>query len=93
MLMIKRLMTQHIPGMITCEEVDSFLCEFNEGHLSYAENLKFNLHLRLCNECKAYVSEYKNTIRITQSIFINANPIEKVPEKLMQVILKGRMTK
>lgn len=91
--MIKRLMTQHVPGMITCEEVDSFLYDFHEGHLSYAEKLKFKLHLSLCRECRAYVSEYKNTIRIAQSGFIKTNAIENVPEELIQVILKSRITK
>lgn len=86
-------MTQHVPGMLTCKEVDSFLYNFHEGSLSYSEHLKFKLHLSMCSECRAYVHRYKNTIRISQSGFIKVSPIEKVPEELMQVILKSRTTK
>tara|TARA_R110001592_G_scaffold76227_1_gene230217 strand:- start:2779 stop:3060 length:282 start_codon:yes stop_codon:yes gene_type:complete len=93
MLMIKRLMTQHLPGMLTCEEVDGFLYNFHEGSLSTTEKLKFKLHLSMCSECRAYVQGYKNTIRISQRGFIQTNPIENVPEELMQVILKSRTTK
>jgi predicted anti-sigma-YlaC factor YlaD len=93
MLMIKRLMTQYTPGMLTCEEVDGFLYDFHEGNLSYVEKLKFKLHLSMCRECKDYVSKYKDTIRISQTGFIKTNQIENVPEDLMQAILKSRTTK
>ena len=93
MLMIKRLMTKHVPGMLTCEEVDGFLYHFNEGSLSYYENLKFKLHLSMCSECRDYVNKYKDTIRISKEGFIKTNQIENVPEDLMQAILKSRTTK
>ena len=86
-------MTQHLPGMLTCEEVDGFLYNFHEGNLSYAENFQFKLHLSMCSECKAYVQSYKNTIRISIAGFIKADPVENVPEELMQVILKSRKMK
>ena len=93
MLMIKRLMTQHMRGMLTCEEVDSFIFDFHEGSLSYSEGLKFKLHLSMCRECRDYVSKYKDTIRNAQTKFIKPNQIENVPEDLMQAILKSRKNK
>jgi predicted anti-sigma-YlaC factor YlaD len=86
-------MTQHMPGMLTCEEVDGFLYNFHDGRLSYYENLKFKLHLSMCSECRGYVNAYKNTIRISQTGFIKADQIENVPEDLVQAILKSRKTK
>lgn len=86
-------MTQYVPGMLTCKEVDNFLYDFHEGQLSYAEKIKFKLHLSMCSECKAYVQGYKNAIRISQDGFIKANPIENVPEELIEVILKSRTKK
>lgn len=86
-------MTQYVPGMLTCKEVDNFLYDFHEGQLSYAEKIKFKLHLSMCTECKAYVQGYKNAIRISQDGFIKANPIENVPEELIEVILKSRTKK
>ena len=93
MLMIKRLMTQHMPGMLTCEEVDGFLYDFHEGNLSHSEKLKYKLHLSMCRECRYYVNGYKNTIKTYQAGFTKADQIEKVPEDLLQAILKSRMTK
>ncbi|WP_353539706.1 zf-HC2 domain-containing protein [Colwellia sp. KU-HH00111] len=88
--MIKRLMTKYVPGMLTCEEVDSFLYDFHEGQLSNIEKVKFKLHLSMCAECRAYVRGYKNTIRISQAGFKKAEPIENIPEELLEVILKSR---
>ena len=88
--MIKRLMTNYVPGMLTCEEVDRFLYDFHQENLPYSKKLKFKLHLSLCKECKAYVHGYKNTIRRSKTDFITAKPIEKIPEKLIQAILKSR---
>jgi hypothetical protein len=94
MQMMKRLMTQYMPGMLTCHEVDGFLFDFHEGKLSYSENLKFKLHLTLCKECKAYLKNYKNTVRITQSGDIYnksaSDTLENIPEELVQVIIKSR---
>jgi len=91
--MIKRLMTQYVPGMLTCEEVDNFLYDFHEGQLSYAEKIKFKLHLSMCSKCKAYVQGYKNTIRISKDGVTKSNLVEHVPEELIDVILKSRKKK
>jgi predicted anti-sigma-YlaC factor YlaD len=90
MLTIKRLMTQHMPGMLTCEEVDGFLYDFHEGNLSYVEKFTFKLHLSMCRECRDYLEGYVNAIRISQAGFIKTNQATKVPEDLMQAILKSR---
>jgi len=99
MQMIKRLMTQYMPGMLTCHEVDGFLFDFHEGKLSYSENFKFKLHLTLCKECKAYLKNYKNTVRAVSLSHRQSGDIynksasdtlENIPEELVQVILKSR---
>ena len=93
MLNMKRLMTQYMPGMLTCEEVDHFLYRFHEGTLSVTENIKFKIHLGLCKSCKTYVDNYKSTIRFSQTGIKKAEPIENIPEELVQVILKSRQQK
>lgn len=90
MLMIKRLMTKYVPGMLTCQEVDRFLYDFHQGNLSFSEQLKFKFHLSMCRECQAYVNGYKETIRLSKEGFSLPEPIEKVPEELMTAILKAR---
>ena len=86
-------MAKHVPGMLTCEEVDGFLYDFYEGQLSATERFKFNLHLSMCKECMDYVEQYKNTIRISQAGFAKIDSTEKVPEELIASILQSRMEK
>ena len=90
MLMIKRLMTRYVPGMLTCQEVDRFLYDFHQGNLSFSQQLKFKIHISMCRECRAYVKDYKNTVRLSKEGFTIAEPIENVPEDLMAAILKAR---
>ncbi|XQW86887.1 anti-sigma factor family protein [Thalassotalea piscium] len=90
MLMIKRLMTQYLPGMITCEEVDNFLYDFHEGNLSYVERLKFKLHLSMCSECRTFLNDYIQTIELSKAGFEQAKPSESIPDELVKVILKSR---
>lgn len=98
--MIKRLMTKYVPGMLTCEEVDSFLYDFHQGNLPFSQELKFKMHIAMCDECKAYLDDYRNTIRLSKDAFVldkssvdndMVSPsIEKVPEDLIGAILSVR---
>ena len=45
------------------------------------------LNLWLCSECRHYVRSYKNTIRLSVDGLRAANPVEKVPVKLLQIII------
>ena len=42
----------------------------------------------MCPECQDYLSGYKNSIRIAKDEFKTSEPIEKVPEELLKIILK-----
>lgn len=86
-------MTRYVPGMLTCEEVDNFLYDFHEGQLSYAESIKFKLHLSMCSECRAYVRGYINTIRTSQAGIKKTELVETIPEELIDAILKSRTKK
>ena len=68
--MIKRLMTKYVPGMLTCQEVDSFLYDFHQGDLPFGQQLKFKMHIAMCHECKAYLDDYRNTIRLSKDAFV-----------------------
>lgn len=83
-------MTLYVPGMLTCQEIDSFLYDFHQGNLSFSQQLKFKIHISMCRECKAYVKDYKNTIRLSKEGFTVVQPVEKVPQDLMSAILKTR---
>jgi len=75
-------------AVLTSHQADSFIYAFHTDTLPLTQKLKFILSLVLCRECRHYVRSYKNTIRITQDGYRTANPIEKLPEKLIQIIAK-----
>lgn len=93
MLTIKRLMTQYVPGMLTCKEFDQFLYDFHEGNLTIFENLIFKMHLSMCSECKVYLDGYRKAIQASKVGFTKTYSSEKVPEELIEVILKSRTLK
>ena len=74
--------------ILTSHQADSFIYAFHTNTLPLTQKLKFILNLVLCRECRHYVRSYKNTIRLTQDGFRTANPIEKLPEKLIQIIAR-----
>jgi len=77
-------------SMLTSEQADSFIYAFHADTLSLIKKFKFILHLMFCPECRHYVRSYKNTIRLSLDGLSTANPIEKVPEELKQIILNCR---
>jgi hypothetical protein len=88
-------MTKYIPGMLTCQEVDDFLYDFHQGNLPFTQQLQFKMHIAMCSECKAYLDDYRNTIRLAKEAFVIENElvmpsIEKVPEDLISAILSVR---
>lgn len=90
-------MTKYVPGMITCEEVDSFLYDFHQGNLPFTQQFKFKMHIAMCSECKAYLDDYRNTIQLSKKAFVSEKElvspsIDKVPEDLINAILKVRMS-
>jgi hypothetical protein len=77
-------------SMLTSEQADSFIYAFHADTLSLIKKIKFILHLIFCPECRHYLRSYKNTIRLSLGGLSTANPIEKVPEKLIQIIINCR---
>jgi predicted anti-sigma-YlaC factor YlaD len=82
-------MTRYMPVMLTCQQVDSFLYDFHEGNLSFAQNMKFKFHLSMCSDCQAYIAGYKQTIASLKAGAIIERPPQKIPEDLVQAILKS----
>lgn len=74
--------------MISCEELIRFLLEYVEGSLPAEELQKFEEHLGVCEDCRAYLRTYEVTIRMEKSVA----PIDPddVPEELVQAVLAAR---
>lgn len=81
-----------MPGHITCAEFEAFIAEYFEGDLPEAKRKVFDLHLTICEECRAYLKAYKNTIALGQAAFRHADAAvpEDMPEDLVKAILAAR---
>ena len=49
---------------MTCRELAEFLLEYFDGDLSDATRRQFETHLAECPHCVAYLSQYRDTIRL-----------------------------
>jgi predicted anti-sigma-YlaC factor YlaD len=50
--------------MMTCRELTQLVSDHLEGALSLSERLRFQLHLGLCRNCRAYLRQMRQTLRI-----------------------------
>ena len=88
----RALTMRTLPLMLTCREFDGFMVDYLDGALPAGQRRKFDLHLRLCPDCRRYLEAYKQTIVLTEAVFCESNtPVpEDVPEDLVKAILAAR---
>ena len=70
--------------MLTCREITELVTDYLEGRLSFAQRLRFQLHLGTCRGCRAYLRQMRTTIRVAGHL-----PDDPLPETL-QAELMGR---
>lgn len=92
---IKRFMLNRMHTMITCKEFEDFILSYLEGELPEWNVFKFELHLRVCRECRDYLAAYKQAAELGISILPSPNdPVPKdVPEELIKAILDAKSFK
>ena len=56
---LKGMMLRHMPMMITCREFEDFILAYLEGELPERQRRQFDLHIRLCRECRDYLAAYR----------------------------------
>ena len=85
----RALTMRTLPLMLTCREFDDFMVDYLDGALPAGQRRKFDLHLRLCPDCRRYLEDYKQTIVLTEAAFCESKtPVpEHVPEDLVKAIL------
>ncbi|MEP3675223.1 zf-HC2 domain-containing protein [Sulfitobacter sp.] len=82
-----------LPFMIDCEEFDRFILDYLEGNLSRGQRIKFEIHLKLCRECRDYLQAYKDTMELTKTqtdIPFSEMGMGDVPEDLIKAVLAAR---
>jgi len=77
---------------ISCKEFEAFILDYLEDELSSAQKETFESHLRVCVECREYLSAYKRTIELSQAMIKDSSaPLpDDVPEDLIKAILDAR---
>ena len=89
---IKGAMMKHMHRMITCKEFEDFVLRYLDDELPTKQRAVFELHMRLCRECRDYLAAYQRTIEISREAFrADDEPIpDEVPEDLIKAILEAR---
>ena len=89
----KGMMLKHMPLMITCVEFENFIDAYLEGELPDGKRRLFELHLKVCRECRDYLAAYRRTMMLGKTALSDdpaAMPPETVPEDLIKAVLDAR---
>ena len=89
---LRGMMLRHMPFMITCREFEDFILAYFEGDLPDRQRFIFELHLKVCRECRDYLAAYRRTIEVSQRAFEEpGEPVPgEVPEDLVKAVLAAR---
>lgn len=90
----KSIMFKTVPMMINCREFEDFLVDYFEGTLPRRQRRVFELHLKICRECRDYLAAFRCTIEVSRCAFTDGGaPVpEEVPDDLVRAILDARNT-
>ena len=87
----KGAMLKHMHRMITCTEFEDFVLRYLDGELSVKQRSVFELHMRLCRECREYLAAYRRTIEVGREARSADEALpDDVPEDLIKAILQAR---
>lgn len=70
--------------MLTCKQISELVTAYAEGQLSFADNLRFHLHLGMCANCRAYVRQLKATAKALGRL-----PEPEIPPALESELLRA----
>jgi predicted anti-sigma-YlaC factor YlaD len=69
--------------MLTCKELTEIITDYLEGHLTFVDRVRFQLHVGMCRNCRAYLRQMKLTI-----VTLGALSPEPVPEPVRDELLR-----
>ncbi len=89
---LKGFMFKHMHRMITCKEFEDFVLDYLDNELPDRQRSQFELHIRLCRECRQYLQAYKHSMNVSHAVLAptNTDIPNDVPEDLIKAILKAR---
>jgi len=88
----KGIILRRMPLMITCRDFEDFIAEYDDGGLRPAQRFVFELHLKVCAECRSYLAAYRHATALGRSAFDDPDGAlpDDVPEDLVTAILAAR---
>jgi anti-sigma factor RsiW len=77
---------------MTCREFADFIADYLSGELPPDSRSEFEHHLRLCVNCRTYLSGYEETVKLGRRAFADDDAAvpSQVPEELVQAILRAK---
>jgi len=81
-----------LPLMITCSEFESFILAYLEDELALRQKFVFELHLKLCRECRDYLAAYRASLQLAKGALgtEGGHLVDDVPEDLVKAVLAAR---
>ncbi len=78
-----------IKEQLTCRKVEEFLMAYLDKELGFWSRVRFRLHLLICSDCKNYIQEYKNTIKLGKQLFElpDVPAAGNVPDQILEAII------
>ena len=58
-----------LPLMMGCDQLELQIDDYLAGEMTRKERLLFQLHLKVCRDCRAYLLGYERTIAATAVLF------------------------
>ena len=76
---------------MTCREFADFIMDSLTGELPSALRAEFDHHLGLCSNCRKYLADYQESVKLAQGAFDDDSALpDDVPEELIKNILAVR---
>jgi anti-sigma factor RsiW len=80
---------------VKCREFAEFIADYLSGELEVEPRSAFDRHIDRCANCRAYLSNYRDTIALGRGAFADddADVPGDVPDDLVKAILASRRTR
>ncbi len=81
-----------LPLMITCKEFEDFILDYLEGELSAKQSFVFEMHLKVCSECRDYLKAYRAAVELAKKGVQREETValDEVPTDLIQAVVEAR---
>lgn len=84
---VKRVMSK-LPLMIDCQEFEAFIIAYFDDELPPRQRFIFNMHLRVCRECREYLRAYQASMTLARASAVSVETdLSEVPEDLIVAVV------